>query len=83
MKKSPYFCSCRGTTINYPKRKKMKKQHNKRKKEKATNLDVIKAMRRGNREAYSDILGPGFHSFNKVHKSKKTYTRKTKHKNTE
>ena len=61
----------------------MKTPHNKRKKEKATNLDVIKAMRRGNREAYSDILGPGFHSFNKVHKSKKTYTRKTKHKNTE
>ena len=50
---------------------------------KATSLEVIKAMRRGNREAYNDILGPGFHSFNKVHKSKKIYTRKTKHKTEE
>ena len=46
-------------------------------------LDVIKAMRRGNRDAYNDILGPGFHSFDKVHKSKKTYTRKKKHKTAE
>ena len=43
-------------------------------------LDVIKAMRRGQREAEQDLLGPGFHSYNRLHKSKKTYTRKTKHK---
>lgn len=54
----------------------------KKNKKKSTNLEVIKAMRRGNREAYNDILGPGFHSLNKVHKSKKVYTRKTKHKAT-
>ena len=44
-------------------------------------LDAIKAMRRGGREAEQDLLGPGFHSVNKIHKSKKTYTRKKKHKN--
>ena len=44
------------------------------------NLDVIKAMRRGGREAGIELLGPGFHSFNRLHKSKTTYTRKLKHK---
>lgn len=48
-----------------------------------TNLDAIKAMRRGGREAEQELLGPGFHSFNKIHKSKKTYTRKAKHKRNE
>jgi hypothetical protein len=43
-------------------------------------LDAIKAMRRGGREAEQELLGPGFHSQTKIHKSKKTYTRKTKHK---
>ena len=47
---------------------------------KATTLDAIKAMRRGGREAEREQLGPGFHSFDRVHKSKKTYTRKAKHK---
>lgn len=42
--------------------------------------DVIKAMRRGNREGEQEVLGPGFHSTNRVHRSKKTYTRKLKHK---
>ena len=42
--------------------------------------DVIKAMRRGNREGQQEVLGPGFHSTNRVHRSKKTYTRKSKHK---
>ena len=46
----------------------------------ATTMDVVKAMRRGNREAEQELLGPGFHSKNKVHKSEKTYTRKLKHK---
>ena len=45
--------------------------------------DVIKAMRRGNREGQQDLLGPGFHATNRVHRSKKTYTRKAKHKGTE
>jgi hypothetical protein len=45
------------------------------------NKDIIKAMRKGNREAERELLGDGFHSKHRVHKSKKTYTRKTKHKN--
>ena len=52
-----------------------------KKKKKKNNLDdVIKAMRRGSREVEKDLLGPGFHSTHAVHVSKKTYTRKTKHK---
>jgi hypothetical protein len=54
-----------------------------RNKRKTTSLDVVKAMRRGNREAEMEILGPGFHSKDRTHKSKKTYTRKAKHKNME
>ena len=46
----------------------------------STTLDAIKAMRRGGREAEMELLGPGFHSFNRLHKSKKDYTRKKKHK---
>ena len=45
-----------------------------------TTLDAIKAMKRGSREAEMDLLGPGFHSHNKIHKSDKVYTRKKKHK---
>lgn len=52
----------------------------KKKKEKSRLDDVIKAMRRGNREGQQEVLGPGFHSTNRVHRSKKTYTRKLKHK---
>ena len=47
---------------------------------KSSTLDAIKAMRRGGREAEQELLGPGFHSFNRLHKSKKDYTRKLKHK---
>ena len=43
-------------------------------------LDAIKAMRRGGREAEMELLGPGFHSQNRAHKSEKIYTRKKKHK---
>lgn len=43
--------------------------------------EYIKAAKRGSREAEMEIKGPGFHSMHSVHKSKKTYTRKTKHKN--
>lgn len=45
-----------------------------------TNLDAIKAMRRGGREAEMELFGPGFHSHNKIHKSNKINTRKKKHK---
>jgi len=51
-----------------------------KKKEKSRLDDVIKAMRRGNREGQQEMLGPGFHSTHSVHRSKKTYSRKTKHK---
>ena len=55
-----------------------------KKKKQVTNLDdVIKAMRRGNREGEQEVLGPGFHSTHRVHRSKKTYTRKAKHKGSE
>lgn len=46
----------------------------------ATNLDAIKAMRRGGREVEMELLGLGFHSHNRIHKSDKIYTRKKKHK---
>ncbi len=52
----------------------------KRKRRKSTTLDAIKAMRRGGREAEREILGPGFHAVTRIHKTAKTYTRKTKHK---
>ena len=47
---------------------------------KTLTLDAIKAMRRGGREAEMELLGPGFHSHNRVYKSEKVYTRKKKHK---
>jgi hypothetical protein len=40
------------------------------------NFDIIKAMRRGSRIEEQMILGPGFHSKDKTHKSKKLYSRK-------
>ena len=55
----------------------------KKKKPKSRLDDVIKAMRRGNREGEQEVLGPGFHATNRVHRSKKTYTRKAKHKSSE
>ncbi len=51
-----------------------------KKKLQPTTLDAIKAMRRGGREAEMELLGPGFHSHNRVHKSDKVYSRKIKHK---
>ena len=42
--------------------------------------DVIKAIRRGEREAAQELLGPGFHSVSRPYRSKKNYTRKVKHK---
>ena len=52
----------------------------KKKTMKPLTLDVIKAMRRGGREAEMELLGLGFHSYTKIHKSDKVYTRKKKHK---
>lgn len=42
--------------------------------------DYIKASRIGNREAEMELKGPGFHSISRIHTSKKTYSRKLKHK---
>lgn len=42
--------------------------------------DAVKAMRKGNREAEMELLGPGFHSKHAIHKSANIYTRKEKHK---
>lgn len=42
-------------------------------------MDYVKANRKGSREAELELTR-GFHSTHSVHKSKKTYTRKTKHK---
>ena len=54
-----------------------------KKKKQPINIDALKAMRRGNREGEQELLGPGFHSSDRVHRSKKTYTRKVKHKGKE
>ena len=56
---------------------KIKKKNNKRS---FTLVDYVKASRIGSREAEKEIKDPGFHSSNSVHRSKKTYTRKVKHK---
>ncbi|WP_018667704.1 hypothetical protein [Bacteroides gallinarum] len=50
------------------------------KKDKITLDDYIKAVKKGNREAEQELLGPGFHATHRIHSSKKTYTRKRKHK---
>lgn len=42
--------------------------------------DYVKAANRGSREPEQELLGPGFHSVHRVHRSKKIYTRKMKHK---
>ena len=42
--------------------------------------DYIKASRKGRMQAEQEILGPGFHSSDRIHSSKKLYTRKKKHK---
>lgn len=47
---------------------------------KPATLDIIKAMKRGERESEQDLLGPGFHSHNRIHRSAKSFSRKRKHK---
>ena len=62
----------------------MKTPRSKQKLQKKITLDdYIKAARSGNRQAEQEIKGPGFHSIHRVHRSAKTYTRKTKHKGQE
>jgi hypothetical protein len=58
-----------------------KRKYNKRRTNQSRRMDdVIRALRRGSREAEKELMGPGFHSKSYVHASKKTYTRKDKHK---
>ena len=45
--------------------------------------DYVKAARKGNREAEQELLGPGFHSSDRAHKSKKIYSRKEKYEESE
>lgn len=45
-----------------------------------TPRDAIKAIRRGSRDAEKEILGPGFHTISRTHRSAKDYSRKQKHK---
>ncbi|MCR4920553.1 MAG: hypothetical protein K5945_02435 [Bacteroidaceae bacterium] len=45
--------------------------------------DYIRANRKASRDAEQELLGPGFHAHNRVHDSKKTYSRKRKHKGDE
>jgi len=49
-------------------------------KKRTTLSDYITANRKGRREAEQELLGPGFHDTTRVHRSKKNYTRKSKHK---
>lgn len=44
--------------------------------------DYIAASRKGSREAEKEFFGPGFHATTRVHRSKKLYSRKAKHKQT-
>lgn len=53
----------------------------KNKKLRITEEDYIKINKAFARRSEMELLGPGFHSKHSVHKSKKTYTRKDKHKN--
>ncbi len=53
----------------------------KRKPSKSISLDeYVRANKRGSREAEREMLGPGFHSYSRIHTSRKVYTRKVKHK---
>ena len=49
-------------------------------KKRTTLSDYIAASRKGSREAEKELLGPGFHATTRVHRSKKLYSRKAKHK---
>jgi len=55
-------------------------KRNKKSKTRITIDDFVKAMKKANREEEQRQLGPGFHSKDKAHRSKKIYTRKEKHK---
>ena len=49
-------------------------------KKRTTLSDYLSAARKGSREAEQELLGPGFHATTRIHRSKKLYTRKAKHK---
>ncbi len=49
-------------------------------KKRTTLSDYIAASRKGSREAEQELLGPGFHATTRIHRSKKLYSRKAKHK---
>lgn len=49
-------------------------------KTKITEQDYIKINKSIARKEEMELLGPGFHSKTKIHSSKKSYTRKEKHK---
>lgn len=55
-------------------------KHIRKSKSRITIDDFVKAMKKANREAEQQMLGPGFHAKDKVHRSKKIYSRKNKHK---
>lgn len=42
--------------------------------------DYVKAMKKGRREAETELLNPGFHTIYRVHVLVKNYSRKLKHK---
>ena len=60
--------------------KKQKNRHRRQVRMAITVEDHIKAAKRGQREAEMEQLGPGFHSSDRTHRSRKTYTRKQKHR---
>ena len=49
-------------------------------KKRTTLSDYIAASRKDSREAEKELFGPGFHATTRVHRSKKHYSRKAKHK---
>ena len=63
--------------------KKQKNRHRRQVRMAITVEDYIKAAKRGQREAEMEQLGPGFHSSDRTHRSRKTYTRKQKHRDEE
>ena len=56
------------------------KKHTHKKVKSISIEDYLKAVKKGNRLAEQELLGPGFHTSDRAHKSKKVYNRKAKHK---
>ena len=49
-------------------------------KKRTTLSDYMAAARKGSRETEQEMLCRGFHATTRIHRSKKLYTRKAKHK---